>query len=361
MIGVVRYWPALFESAPEGFCIRTMPEIPTESYCERCGAQVALEHVRRDRPIGFGRLPGLPTVARGLPAVARGLRDYVLNEQPFLDALARARQEERGAASAHQLDAFHRAFNFCIECRQYVCRDCWNDDAGRCRTCEPIAVSALEGVVAVVSEPPAMPAPLPVLPQPLPLKPEPLPVAPAPLSVAPAPLSVAPEPLPVAPEPLPAVAAPVAVMPEPLPAVPEFAVVFAELVAAASEPIPDVPELTPVPPARAERPMPVQALTTPLVESAVEPAVAPLVEPARDGRHPPTPVETPPLPFAWQTPIVSSPSEAPPPGFVAVPQAAVTPGTCPSCRLPVSRAAQFCRRCGAPLSQTANAQPDLAG
>ena len=29
-------------------------------------------------------------------------------------------------------------FNFCIQCRQYACVNCWNEPAGRCRTCVPI-------------------------------------------------------------------------------------------------------------------------------------------------------------------------------------------------------------------------------
>ncbi len=45
---------------------------------------------------------------------------------------------EEGALATAQLDAFHNAFNFCIDCRQYTCVSCWNDDAGRC-ICEPFA------------------------------------------------------------------------------------------------------------------------------------------------------------------------------------------------------------------------------
>ena len=48
------------------------------------------------------------------------------------------RTEQEALASA-QLDAFHESFNFCIDCRQYTCVNCWNDDAGRCQTCVPVA------------------------------------------------------------------------------------------------------------------------------------------------------------------------------------------------------------------------------
>ena len=50
-----------------------------------------------------------------------------------------AMRTEQGALASAQLEAFHESFNFCIDCRQYTCLNCWNDDAGRCRTCVPMA------------------------------------------------------------------------------------------------------------------------------------------------------------------------------------------------------------------------------
>ena len=47
------------------------------------------------------------------------------------------RDEERGLASA-QLEAFHQTFNFCMDCRQYTCTDCWNQAEGRCLSCAPM-------------------------------------------------------------------------------------------------------------------------------------------------------------------------------------------------------------------------------
>ena len=52
--------------------------------------------------------------------------------------MADARGEEELAATAHQLDAFHKTFNFCLTCRQYTCGECWNVTEGRCLTCAPI-------------------------------------------------------------------------------------------------------------------------------------------------------------------------------------------------------------------------------
>ncbi len=56
------------------------------------------------------------------------------------------RDEERGLASA-QLEAFHQTFNFCMDCRQYTCTDCWNQAEGRCLSCAPMP-GQLEAEVA---------------------------------------------------------------------------------------------------------------------------------------------------------------------------------------------------------------------
>src|SRR5207253_9031777 len=54
------------------------------------------------------------------------------------DALSEARNEEERRKASHGLDAFHQTFNFCMSCRQYTCAACWNAEAGRCLSCEPI-------------------------------------------------------------------------------------------------------------------------------------------------------------------------------------------------------------------------------
>ena len=56
------------------------------------------------------------------------------------------RDEDRGLASA-QLEAFHQTFNFCMDCRQYTCTDCWNQAEGRCLSCAPMP-GQLEAEVA---------------------------------------------------------------------------------------------------------------------------------------------------------------------------------------------------------------------
>ena len=48
---------------------------------------------------------------------------------------APARKAQR---TTNQLDAFHKTFNFCLNCRQYTCGNCWNTAEGRCLTCVPL-------------------------------------------------------------------------------------------------------------------------------------------------------------------------------------------------------------------------------
>jgi hypothetical protein len=56
------------------------------------------------------------------------------------EAMAAARSEADREATAHQLDAFHKTFNFCMTCRQYTCPNCWNEPEVRCLTCAPLAL-----------------------------------------------------------------------------------------------------------------------------------------------------------------------------------------------------------------------------
>ena len=99
----------------------------TESFCERCGTRYEFQAPTRLNPL------------RKTRGFIGGLRNYLTSQDALSDALSDGmRSEEEGLASA-QLDAFHESFNFCIDCRQYTCVNCWNDDAGRCRSCAPIA------------------------------------------------------------------------------------------------------------------------------------------------------------------------------------------------------------------------------
>src|SRR5260221_278430 len=105
-----------------------MSEILTESFCERCGTRYTFESpVRRSSPLG------------ALGTVGRGLRNFVAQPDQSIDeafAVARAETEQR--TTAHQLEAFHRTFNFCLSCRQYTCGECWNPVEGRCQSCAPL-------------------------------------------------------------------------------------------------------------------------------------------------------------------------------------------------------------------------------
>jgi ribosomal protein L40E len=51
--------------------------------------------------------------------------------------MAAARDDTDRALTSQQLEAFHKTFNFCMQCRQYICPNCWNDGEGRCLTCAP--------------------------------------------------------------------------------------------------------------------------------------------------------------------------------------------------------------------------------
>jgi hypothetical protein len=103
-----------------------LTETLTESFCERCGTRYEFRAPTRLNPL------------RKTAGFIGGLKNWVTSQDDMSDAMRDAmRQQEESLASA-QLEAFHESFNFCITCRQYTCVNCWNDGAGRCRTCEPI-------------------------------------------------------------------------------------------------------------------------------------------------------------------------------------------------------------------------------
>jgi hypothetical protein len=88
-----------------------MPEILTESFCERCGTRYTFESAA-------------PRTAKlkGVKVLSRGLKNFVMSNDASMDeAMAAARLETDGEAIALQLDAFHKTFNFCMSCRQYTC------------------------------------------------------------------------------------------------------------------------------------------------------------------------------------------------------------------------------------------------
>jgi hypothetical protein len=103
-----------------------LTETLTESFCERCGTRYEFSAPTRLNPL---------RKTRGLIG---GLKNYLTSQDALGDAMEDAMRTEEGSLATAQLDAFHEAFNFCIDCRQYTCVSCWNDDAGRCRSCVPV-------------------------------------------------------------------------------------------------------------------------------------------------------------------------------------------------------------------------------
>ena len=278
-----------------------MPEILTESFCERCGTRYTFESssATRTKPL------------RGLKTFGRGLRNFVLSDDTSMDeAMAAARSEAERDVTSRQLDAFHSTFNFCMSCRQYTCANCWNEGEGNCLTCSPIAVretaagpfpavdvTAAQAAATVVAtngtpESPTIEAPSawPMADLDVPID-EPVPAAEldeidlgarlAALDmVTDGPREAEPEPEPIVfepePEPEPVVAAP---EPEPEPIVfepepePEPVAAEAEPVVAAPEPEP----IAPAPAAPEPEPEPIAAAQPPqdIVEQPVWLSVAP--------------------------------------------------------------------------------------
>jgi hypothetical protein len=106
-----------------------MPEILTESFCERCGTKYTL---------GAAEEPRKPAGIKKARLLARGFKNFVMSDDAFEDALAAAELDEDRERATEQLEAFHQVFNFCMECRQYTCTQCWNPAEGRCLTCAPL-------------------------------------------------------------------------------------------------------------------------------------------------------------------------------------------------------------------------------
>jgi hypothetical protein len=103
-----------------------MPEALTESFCERCGTRYEF------------KAPARLNTLRKTRGLVSGLKNYIMSQDTLTDAVGDAMRSEEEELASFQLEAFHAAFNFCIDCRQYACTNCWNDAAGRCRSCAPI-------------------------------------------------------------------------------------------------------------------------------------------------------------------------------------------------------------------------------
>ena len=108
-----------------------MPEL-TDSYCERCG-------IRHVFPASGSKGPSLKRAR----VLVKGLKNFVLNDgQSMGDSITTARLEYESGDSTRMTEAFHKAFNFCMTCRQYACDKCWNAQVSACLSCAPQADSA---------------------------------------------------------------------------------------------------------------------------------------------------------------------------------------------------------------------------
>ncbi|MGZ3632472.1 MAG: hypothetical protein ACXWQ6_09070 [Candidatus Limnocylindrales bacterium] len=121
-----------------------MAELLTESFCERCGTRYTFESGEPE-----AKRPGIKKAR----ILARGLKNFVMSDDVSLDAaMAEAQHDEDRGLAALQLEAFHDTFNFCMDCRQYTCRDCWNEAEGRCLSCAP-APGHIESALYIEPEP----------------------------------------------------------------------------------------------------------------------------------------------------------------------------------------------------------------
>src|SRR5262245_47552018 len=111
----------------------TMPELLTESFCERCGTRYTFESVAPKKTRKLGQFKTL----------GKGVKNWVMSDDSSLDeAMAIARSDEEREVTSQQLEAFHSTFNFCMSCRQYTCANCWNTADGQCLSCAPLGEDA---------------------------------------------------------------------------------------------------------------------------------------------------------------------------------------------------------------------------
>lgn len=101
-------------------------EILTESFCERCGTRYEFD------------APEPLNTAQKTRGLVSGLRAFIMSTDTLSDSINDAMRAEEETLAAVQIEAFQQAFNFCLDCRRYTCVNCWNDDAGRCRSCVPL-------------------------------------------------------------------------------------------------------------------------------------------------------------------------------------------------------------------------------
>ncbi|HLE58788.1 MAG TPA: hypothetical protein VJA85_03995 [Candidatus Limnocylindria bacterium] len=345
-----------------------MTDALSESFCERCGTRYEFAAPARLGPL------------RRTRGLLSGLKTYLTSQEALADAVGDAMRGETDAIAARQLTAFHDTFNFCLTCRQYACTTCWNSDAGRCRTCEPIpgqaeVVRAPEAAyraealtvsepaavpdegawpVADLSEPAPEPVPEPMLavaePEPLP---EPTPVVEPMEEPAVAPMLAAAEPR----EPEPAtteVAATSEEVVEPQPVTFEVEIEAETVPASTPEPMPEPRPSLPPPPA-VERPeLAAHRAKLDLLGIGGHDAGAGAsdrrVLPYRSRGAAAHPGEAPGVAALSTGPVVSVWDAS----AREVSQASGANVTaCGNCALSLSVSARFCRRCGTPQARSA--------
>src|SRR3990172_3297965 len=92
-----------------------MTDTVLQSFCERCGRRFTFAEPRARRESGLSRL--------GRSLGLRGGKDVA--------------EESTVSTALPTHDPFQGTFSFCLQCRQYTCSDCWNHEAGLCRSCAP--------------------------------------------------------------------------------------------------------------------------------------------------------------------------------------------------------------------------------
>jgi hypothetical protein len=331
----------------------------TESFCERCGTRYEFAP------------PEKLTTIRRTKGVISGLKNYIMSQDSLSDAFNDAMRQQAEALATRQLDAFHSSFSFCIDCRQYTCTNCWNDEAGRCQSCQPLPVPAplperlrptVTEVVAEAAwpatdltappkarwidlpEPEAIPVQFELVPEP---EPEAEVAAEAEVAVEAEP-APEPEPMPVLqevePEPEPPVAAEPP-PPEPAPA-PKRQV----------RPISDTFVRAPRPAARTRRPAAAAADEETLAARRAQLDLLGLGDP---GQGPVGPAQRATLPYrssGASAPVIALAAGAFWDASAREMAGAITQvgvRTCGQCELSLSATARFCRRCGTPQTQSA--------
>jgi hypothetical protein len=334
----------------------------TESFCERCGTRYEFGAPEKLTPIKKTR------------GVISGLKNYIMSQDSLSDSVNEAMRTQAERLASRQLDAFHDSFSFCINCRQYTCVNCWNDDAGLCQSCMPLSATAewvdphaaaawpvsdltepLQLTSLDLAEPIVVEAELEPEPEPEPI------VVEAEVEPEPEPIVVQAEPEPIV------VEAEVEPEPEPEPIVVE-AEVEPEPIVVEEEPV--QPEPTPIKPVRpigetfVHLPRPTPQPRDPAAVAADSDALA-----ARraqlDMLDIGDPGEGPVGPERKVLPYRSSGAASPVSRLAggafwdasarevasAITQVGVR--SCAECELSLSATARFCRRCGHPQSQSA--------